>query len=77
MAKKEYAPLSRAGYLSKVTGRDKEVLDELIQEIQHDHPNISREDVLKDLEWEGFDPALVEDKHRTSSPLTQTPSTKR
>jgi hypothetical protein len=48
--------LPDAGRLSKLTGYDKAVVDELVRDIQQSHPNASRESLLEDLEWWGFDP---------------------
>ena len=54
--RKVYPPLPDAGRLSKLTGYDKAIVDELVREIQQSHPKATRERILEDLEWWGFDP---------------------
>jgi hypothetical protein len=49
-------PLPDAGRLSKLTGSDKAVVDEMVRDIQQSHPQATREGILEDLEWWGFDP---------------------
>lgn len=70
--RKEYPPLPNAGYLSRVTGQDKEVVDELVRDTQLRHPQATREAILDEAEWWGFDPT-----HQPSHQPSQTPSTKR
>jgi Domain of unknown function (DUF4326) len=48
------------GYLSRVTGNDKAVLDEMILGIQLNRPNATREEILNELEQEGFGPTWGE-----------------
>ena len=48
--------LPNAGYLSKVTGYDKAIVDELVRDIQLHHPQATREGILDEMEWWGFDP---------------------
>jgi hypothetical protein len=45
-----------AGRLSKLTGYDKAVVDEMIRDVQQSHPQATRESILEGLEWWGFDP---------------------
>ena len=48
--------LPDAGRLSKLTGHDKAVVDEMVRDIQQSHPQATREGILEDLEAWGFDP---------------------
>ena len=48
--------LPNAGYLSKVTGHDRAIVDELVRDIQLHHPRATREGIMDELEWWGFDP---------------------
>jgi hypothetical protein len=54
--KRKYQTLPNAGYLSRVTGGDKAIVDEMVRDIQQSHPRATRQGILEDLEWWGFDP---------------------
>jgi hypothetical protein len=45
-----------ASRLSKLTGYDKAVVDELVRDIQRHHPRATREGILEEAELWGFDP---------------------
>jgi hypothetical protein len=53
---KDDAEPAGAGRLSKLTGHDKAVVDEMVRDIQQSHPQATREGILEDLEAWGFDP---------------------